>query len=221
MTDDDPPEAVDGESAQVVEGEPTQMVDGESRAVVDPAVPLEDDESVEWVGRPRTTVILPSIAVGVILLAVGVGAAVEFGTLLALGLVPVALAIPGLHYLVVANIQYVVTDRAIYAKRGVLGRSVTQANLETVQNSSYSQDITGSIFGYGTVEFEIAGGDDLAFHDIHDPRPVRAYVDRASRERDGLTGGGLTGSRIPGSLEQWQAVRSEVQSIRRALQGQD
>lgn len=219
--DSDPPDASEGESSQVVDGEPAQVVDGESRAVVDPAVPLEDDESVQWVGRPRTTVILPSVAIGVILIAVGLGAAMEFGALLALGLVPVGLAIPGAHYLVVANIQYVVTDRAIYAKRGVLGRSVTQANLETVQNSSYSQDVTGSIFGYGTVEFEVAGGADLSFNDIREPRPVRAYVDRASRTRDGLTGAGPAGSRIPGSLEQWQAVRAEVQSIRRALQGPD
>lgn len=211
----------DDESTETIDDDLSSSSDGQSKAVVDPAVPLEDDETIQWVGRPRTTVILPSVAIGFVLLAVGVGAAVEFGAMLALALVPVALAIPGGHYLVVANIQYVVTDRAIYAKRGVLGRSVTQANLETVQNSSYSQDVTGSIFGYGTVEFEIAGGDDLAFRDIHEPRPVRAYVDRASRERDGLTGGGRTGSRIPGSLEQWQAVRSEVRSIRRVLQGND
>lgn len=208
----------DGESTQAVGGEPREVVGGEPREVVDPAIPLEDDESIEWVGRPRTTVILPTVAVGLVLLTVGGGAAVEFSPVFAIALVSAALALPAVHYLVVANIQYVVTDRAIYSKRGVLGRSVTQANLETVQNSSYSQGVTGSIFGYGSVEFEIAGGEDLAFRDIREPMSVRAFVDRASRERDGLTGQGWAGSRIPGSLEQWQAVRSEIESVRRTLQ---
>lgn len=215
MTDEDvQTQMVDG-------GGSTESVDGEPTESVDPAVPLEDDETIQWLGRPRTTVILPSVAVGLLLVAVGAGAAVELGSPLALLLVPVAVTIPAVHYLVVANIQYVVTDQAIYAKRGVLGRYVTQANLGTVQNSSYSQDVTGSLFGYGTVEFEIAGGGDLAFRDIRNPRPVRALVDRAAGRRDGLDGDGRAGTRIPGSLEQWQAVRSEVQSIRRALRSRD
>ena len=200
---------------------PASVVEGEPVEGVDPAVPLEDDESIEWVGRPRTTVILPSIAMALVLVAVGGGAAVEFGSAVALLLVPIALAIPAIHYLVVANTQYVVTDQAIYSKRGVLGQYVTQANLETVQNSSYSQNVTGAIFGYGTVAFEIAGGEDLAFRDIREPRPVRALVDRATRGRDGLGDEGRTASRIPGSTEQWESVRSEVRSIRRALQSRD
>jgi len=82
-------------------------------------------------------------------------------------------------------------------KRGVLTRSVTQANLETVQNSSFGQDITGSIFGYGSVTFEIAGGDDLSFRAIEDPRAIRALVDRAASNDDGLGGDSRRESGIP------------------------
>jgi len=80
-----------------------------------------------------------------------------------LAVVPLGVAIPVWKYFALQGVQYVITDEALYVKRGVLTRSVTQANLETVQNSSFGQDITGSIFGYGSVTFEIAGGDDLSF----------------------------------------------------------
>lgn len=200
---------------------PTGLDADPTASDADPAIPLEDDESIEWLGRPRTTVILPSVAIGLLLAGAGIYGAIRLGALLALLLVPLGLVTPSAHYLVVENIQYAVTDRAIYAKRGMLGRSVTQANLETVQNSAYSQGITGSIFGYGTVAFEIAGGNDLAFRDIRDPKPVRALVDRATRNQDGLTGERDRRSGIPGSLEQWQQVRTEVHSIRRALQRQE
>jgi len=195
---------------------------------VDPAIPLGEDETVAWQGRPRTTVILPSALFGLLLVAAGVVAVLFLNTdlpfaILSGGLVLVGLVLPLGHYLTVSNTQFLVTDRALYHKRGVLGRSVTQANLETVQNSSYSKGITGSLFGYGTVEFEIAGGSDLAFRDIHDPEPVRALVDRATREQDGISGGAVGSTRasaIPGDIESWRAVRSEVRSIRRLFESE-
>lgn len=109
------------------------------------------------------------------------------------------------------------TDDALYVRSGVLTRSVTQANLETVQNSSFEQDITGSIFGYGAVTFEIAGGDDLSFRANDDPRSIRTRVDRAASTNDGLSGSGRPVSSIPG-LTQWQQIRGEVRAIRSSLE---
>jgi hypothetical protein len=103
-------------------------------------------------------------------------------------------------------------------KRGVLTRSVTQANLETVQNSSFEQDITGSIFGYGAVTFEIAGGDDLSFRAIDDPRSIRGLVDRAASKNDGLSGDDRGAPDIPGDLTQWQQIRDEIRAIRSSLE---
>jgi len=126
-------------------------------------------------------------------------------------------AIPVWKYFALQGVQYVITDEALYVKRGVLTRSVTQANLETVQNSSFGQDITGSIFGYGSVTFEIAGGDDLSFRAIEDPRAIRALVDRAASNDDGLGGDSRRESGIPGDLSQWQQIRDEIRAIRSSL----
>lgn len=191
-----------------------------SKDDVDPAVPLDSDESVTWTGRPRRTVVLPAVVVGLGLVVVGALGTYLGDTLVALGLVPVGLAVPTWQYLVNRNTQYVVTDRALYVKHGVLSRSVTQATLDTVQNSSYAESITGSLFGYGAVEFEVAGGRDLAFRAVDHPREVRALVDRATGD-GGITGGRRRDPVIPGRLEQWQQIRDEVRRVRLALQRQD
>jgi uncharacterized membrane protein YdbT with pleckstrin-like domain len=184
---------------------------------IDPAIPLDTSESVEWSGRPRITTILPAAVIGGLLLVSGIVVSVTTGTLLLLAVVPPGVAIPLWKYLALQGVQYVITDEALYVKRGVLTRSVTQANLETVQNSAFEQDLTGSIFGYGSVTFEIAGGDDLSFRAIEDPRTIRALVDRAASNDDGLGGGDRREPVVPGDLTQWQQIRDEIRAIRGSL----
>jgi len=185
---------------------------------IDPAIPLDTNESVEWSGRPRITTILPAVVIGVLLLASGIVVSITTETLIFLAVVPLGVAIPLWKYFALQGVQYVITDEALYVKRGVLTRSVTQANLETVQNSSFGQDITGSIFGYGSVTFEIAGGDDLSFRAIEDPRTIRALVDRTASNDDGLGGGDRWEPGIPGDLTQWQQIRDEIRAIRSSLE---
>lgn len=186
---------------------------------IDPAIPLDATESVEWSGRPRITTVLPAVVVGVLLIAFVIAGSVTGDTLLYLVVLPLGVAIPVWQYFALQGVQYVVTDEALYVKRGVLTRSVTQANLGTVQNSSFGQDITGSIFGYGSVTFEIAGGEDLSFQAIEDPRAVRALVDQTASNNDGLGEGDRGESTIPGTLTQWQQIRDEVRAIRGSLDG--
>lgn len=183
---------------------------------VDPAIPLESDESVVWTGRPRLSTILPAVVTGLGLVIAGLLGARAAETSLALVLVPIGLAVPLKQYLVNRNTQYVVTDQALYAKRGVLSRTVSQATLRTVQNSSYTQDITGKLFDYGTVTFEIAGGNDLTFRAIDDPQKVRALVDRTIGG-DGVADGSPQTTAIPGQLDQWKQIRDEVREVRRTL----
>lgn len=185
---------------------------------IDPAIPIDADESVEWSGRPRITTVLPAVGIGVFLLVSGVVGSVTRGALIFLAVVPLGVAIPLWKYFALQGVQYVITDEALYVKRGVLTRSVTQANLETVQNSSFGQDITGSIFGYGSVTFEIAGGEDLSFRAIEDPRAIRALVDNAAANDDGLGGETRRESDIPGDLTQWQQIRDEIRAIRSSLE---
>jgi len=82
------------------------------------------------------TTILPAVVIGVLLLVSGIVVSVTRETLLFLAVVPLGVAIPVWKYFALQGVQYVITDEALYVKRGVLTRSVTQANLETVQNSS-------------------------------------------------------------------------------------
>ena len=185
---------------------------------IDPAIQFNNDESVEWSGRPRITTILPAVTIGIILIAIGLVVSVTGENPLYLAVVPLGVAIPIWRYFALQGIQYVVSDESLYVKRGVLTRSVTQANLETIQNSSFGQDITGSIFGYGTVTFEIAGGDDLSFRAIEDPRAIRTLVDRTASNDDGIGGGDRQESTIPGDLSQWQQVRDEIRGIRSSLE---
>jgi uncharacterized membrane protein YdbT with pleckstrin-like domain len=187
------------------------------RDSVDPAVPLAADERVVWVGCPRKTVVLPSVLTGAVLVIAGLLAGRQLGTVPAGVLVLIGAATPVWRYAVNRNTQYVVSEEALYVKRGVVSRSVSQAWLSTVQNSSYTQGLTGTLFGYGSVEFEVAGGADLTFSAIDDPGDVRSLVDRETRTGDGLTSEGGPESGVPGSLEQWQRIREEVRALHRAL----
>ena len=170
---------------------------------------LDPGEEVVWSGRPRLSTIIPAVVVGLVGLAAIGYAVVVLRVSLGLLALPVALAVPAYAYLQVTNTEFLVTDRAVYAKTGVVGRRVVQSSLAKVQNSSFSQDLFGSLFGYGTVRLEIAGGTDIGFYRIDDPQAVRQLVDRA------------TGRELPGSLEQWQAVLAEVRALRTALESPD
>lgn len=185
---------------------------------IDSAIPLDASESVEWTGRPRITTVLPAVVVGILFASIGIVVSITQATPEFLVVVPFAVAIPVWQYFVLQGVQYVVTDRTLYVKRGVLTRSVTQAHLGTVQNSSFEQDIMASIFGYGSVTFEIAGGDDLLFRAIEDPRAIRALVDQAASNEDGLSGGDSGASAIPGDLTQWQDIRDEIRAIHRSIE---
>lgn len=95
---------------------------------------------------------------------------------------------------------------------------MTQHLFNTAFRTSFGQDITGSIFGYGSVTFEIASGDDLSFRAIEDLRTIRALVDRTASNDDGLGGGDRRASSVHGDLTQWQQVRDEIRAIRSSLE---
>lgn len=168
-----------------------------------------DGETVMWEASPRTTRALPGIGLSVALIAVVFWIAVSVSGW-ALLFVPVA-AVPGLyHYLRVVTTVFVLTDGEITVKTGILGRSVRRVEYTRVQNVGYSQGITGSLFGYGTIDVEIAGGRDLQLSDVYDPtEPYGIVRERAT---------GRTAAEIPGSLETWAAIRDEVVALRKSLE---
>lgn len=166
------------------------------------------DEAVQWSGRPRLHAVLPAATFG---LALVVGAVAAFAVTrrpLPLLFVPVGIGLDLWGYLVVTNTRFVVTDRAVYRKRGVLGRDVRRMGVDRIQNSGFDQGVRGSLFGYGTVVVEAAGGGSIRFHDVEAPREVRAVVDRRA-----VGDGGP-----PGSVEGWEAVLAAVRDWRNAIE---
>lgn len=166
------------------------------------------DETVVWDGQPRVSAALPGIGVGVVVCGVAaVAAAVVDLRIAAGGVLGVGLILWSI--LRVRRTQYLLTTRALWSKRGVLGRTVRRVGLRKVQNTAYVQSITGSVFGYGTVTVEVAGGDDLRFRRIESPETVqRAIADRI----DG------TDDELPGSTAQWQSVLRLVREVRAAVE---
>ncbi|SEP24150.1 PH domain-containing protein [Halogranum amylolyticum] len=167
-----------------------------------------DEEDVHWSGHPRVTTTLPAVVVGLALVAVGVVVAATQNRLLVALLVPVGLAVAVGAYLRVVNTRYVVTDRALYRKTGVLSRRVERVSLSRVQNSSFTQGVLGSLFDYGTVSVEAAGGGSIAFADVDDPRALRTLIERQVGSDDD----------IPGDVDQWTTVLGEVRRLRSAVE---
>ena len=166
-------------------------------------------ESLRWSGRPRLLSVLPAVIFGVALL---VGAVAVFALTrrpLPLVFVPTGIGLGAWGYLVVTNTRFVVTDRAVYRKRGVLSRDVRRIGLDRVEDSSFEQGLRGSLFGYGTVAVRAAGGGSIRFHDVEAPRDVRALVDRQADAHDGG---------IPGSVEAWESVLAGVRAWRAAVE---
>ena len=168
---------------------------------------LGETESIVWESRPRLSTALDSLAVGLaVIVAAGWLAVAVDPRLAAVGLLGVPIPVWG--YLRITNTTYLVTTRSIWVKTGVLGRSVRRVSLTKVQNTAYEQSIRGSLFGYGTVTIEVAGGRDIYFRRVDEPRPVQESID------DEIAGGS---TEVPGSTEQWQAVLSSVRGIREAV----
>ena len=131
---------------------------------------LEDDESILWASTPHKYSVVPAFIVGIPLSLVLIG-------------VPILAA----AYLQYRNTNYVVTNRGLYSKRGILSRDVQQIGFDKVQNISYSQSALGSSFGYGSVDVSTAGGSgvELQFRSIPDPASVQELIAREVDRRQG------------------------------------
>lgn len=183
------------------------------------ALCLDPGETVQWSDHPRLMGILRDAVLGVVLVAIGIGSLVApnvLGTVVpawvvrwSIVLVPVGIALPVWATLARTHTLFVISDRALYVERGVFGRRVDRLTLDRVQNSSYSQGIRGTLFGYGTVSIDMAGIETiLRFHDIEDPRDVSARINQHTSPNDD----------IPGTVDQWKAVLSEVRALRSMLE---
>jgi uncharacterized membrane protein YdbT with pleckstrin-like domain len=192
-----------------------------------------DDERVLWSGRPRLATIATDVAVVVVSIVVlGAFAATSaFDPTWARVAVPVGLGIVGWSYLSVRNIEYVLTDAAVYQKTGVLGEHVTRVELSRVQNTDLNKGIVGTQLGFGTVQVDTAGsaGVELTIENVRDPEEVRGLLlertKRASgdalRGAAGEASGAAGDQSVQRALEEARELRRVAESLeRRFTRGQ-
>jgi uncharacterized membrane protein YdbT with pleckstrin-like domain len=169
------------------------------------------DEEVLWSGRPRVmpTISLALVAIAAVVLLTWFVFDVSRGltTLLAL----VGVTIGAMLILRVVCTKFVVTDQACYRKTGVFSRHVRRVALHRIQDVSYRQGITGTLFGYGTIQVSVAGGWGVRFSHIDEPREVQSLINRRVVED----------SDLPGTTEQWVAIRDEIRMLRSAIELRD
>jgi membrane protein YdbS with pleckstrin-like domain len=73
--------------------------------------------------------------------------------------------------------EYVVTNRRVIRKYGLIAREVEQALLDRIQDITLQQGITARLLGYGTVVLETASETGrLTFPDIAEPEEFRKAV---------------------------------------------
>jgi uncharacterized membrane protein YdbT with pleckstrin-like domain len=153
---------------------------------------LNPGEQVIFEGHPSWRSILDFyvkgiIATALIALLVGVGTSV-FGDEVDKGLVTIV-AVVGVAITILAGFikriatDYVITDRRLHIKRGIISRDIQETRLVRVQNVNYSQGVLQRVLQIGDVDFDTAAGDDynFVFAGVAQPEDVVHQVDRATR----------------------------------------
>ena len=166
------------------------------------------DETVVWEGSPRWSAAVGGLVLGVVIAGIALVAAVVIDSRIVVGGL-VGIGVVSWQLLRVRSTSYLLTTRAIWLKEGVLARNVRRVGIEKVQNTASSQSLSGSLFGYGTVTIEVAGGRDLACRRIDDPETVRRTITDRITQPD---------SELPGTPDQWQAVLTTVRDIKDAVE---
>jgi len=165
-------------------------------------VTLTQGEEVVWGGRPTLLAYTSGVVGGLVLAGLGVAvwlvagrgavAGVEIPPDLPGGIVGAALVVLGLYRVARAlvdwwTVRYLITTEEVYKKQGVVSRTVRNLRLDRVQNTSFSQSVTGRLFSHGNVRVETAGGGGaaLVFRHVPDPETVLGHLTRAlDRRRD-------------------------------------
>ncbi|ESS10141.1 MAG: putative membrane protein [uncultured archaeon A07HN63] len=158
---------------------------------------VDDDESIRWASTPHKYSVVPGLVIGIPLSFVLIGIPILIGS-----------------YLQYTNTNYVVTNKGLYSKRGILSRDVQQIGFDKVQNISYSQSAVGSSLGYGSVDVSTAGGSgvELKFRSIPEPAAVQELIAREidSRQQDGTDETATTDDVLDEILVELRAIRSAV-----------
>jgi uncharacterized membrane protein YdbT with pleckstrin-like domain len=154
-----------------------------SAAAASEWVHLTGDERVLWAGTPSLYPVLPTIALAFAAGVFGVWfhrdvSLALIPSWLALVLVPIGALVAAWAYLSRWSTRYVFTTKAVYEKRGLLSRTVTQVRFDRVQNTAFEQSLVERSLSYGDIDVYTAGtgGVNLSLRDVPDPKRVKALV---------------------------------------------
>jgi len=175
---------------------------------------LEPGEEVVWVGEPTKLRMVGTLVTGVVLIPFLIGILI--------------LLFSPLSYLGIKHTDYVVTNRSLYVKQGILSTNIESVDLDRIQNTEFTQSFWGTQLGFGTIEISTAGssGADISFDDVEDARDVREEISRVQRAAGGASGrdgtGGGSGDRTSGrraaNADQLEELVAELRATREALE---
>ncbi|WP_459191293.1 PH domain-containing protein [Halosimplex sp. J119] len=173
---------------------------------------LEPGEEVIWAGEPTKLRMIGTVVTGVILIPVFIGFIVLLGA--------------PFSYLSIKHTDYVVTNRSLYVKQGILSTNIESVDLDRIQNTEFTQSFWGAQLGFGTIDISTAGssGADLSFDDVEDAREVRERISKAQREfagrgaRDGTGGDGASSDRRAANADRLDELVAELRATREALE---
>jgi uncharacterized membrane protein YdbT with pleckstrin-like domain len=69
--------------------------------------------------------------------------------------------------------EYVITNRRVIIKKGLIARYTLEMNLQKIETVNVDQSILGRILNYGCITIVGTGGTREHFHDIKDPIAFR------------------------------------------------
>lgn len=159
---------------------------------------LVEDEEVLWRGHPSRYAHLAGYGLGLGVAVVGIALAIGgvragvmigpvTGSIVGLALAVAGAGIAGLEHLRRASTHYVLTNKHVYKKRGILSRDVDPIRLDRIADFEYSQSAVDRLLGIGEVRIMTAGtgGKDVVLEDVPS---VQTVAERISRELDRTSG---------------------------------
>lgn len=147
---------------------------------------LAPSEHVIFEGHPSWRAILGFYLIGVVV-AAGAGLIGYLAASTAVGILVfvVAFAVVVLVGLIRRiSTVYLITNRRLHIRRGIVSRKTQEASLQRVQNVNTTQGAFERLMQIGKVDFDTAAGDDynFIFDGVAQPQKVVQAVDRAQHE---------------------------------------
>jgi membrane protein YdbS with pleckstrin-like domain len=169
----------------------------------------DTSETVVWHVKPRVRRIIPQVVGALFLVVVAIGGGLALSNSALLGADPAvtvvvwgtvglavlaAVAWVALAYMRVQATDYVLTDRNVYKRTGVLSERVVRVGIDRIQNTTLRKNLTGNLFDYGTILLSTAdGGTALAITDLDNPEAFREELGPLVAASGGPGGDGYGG----------------------------